>query len=130
MSRPIRSRWGLRPVQSSLEAAPGTRIRFLVEATNWGPGPGAVHLRASSEWPVTVQPESARLDAGHIHLAAVRVEVPAEAMLGERMAIHVVLHGAARPVECDLEVVVAGDRAVVVPTLARSLRGGASKGGR
>ncbi len=116
--RRIRSRWELRPVVATLEAAPGTRVRFLVEATNWGPAAGKVHLLARSEWSVQIQPAEPELAPGHIHLAAVRVEVPEDAGVGERMAIQVVLHGAARPVACDLEVVVAGDRASRVPVVA------------
>jgi hypothetical protein len=108
-----------------LEARPGTTVRFLVEATNWGlrawtPGERAdrAHLRASSEWPVQVQPADVELTPGHLHLAAVRVDVPVDALEGERVAVHVVLHGGARPAACDLEVVVGGDRKVTLPVSA------------
>ncbi len=126
--RPPRSRWSLRAVEGSLEARPGTRVRFLVEATNWGPAAGRVHLVARSEWATQVQPDQAALEPGHIHLAAVRVEVPADAGLGERMGIHVLVHGGARPVECDLEVVVAGEAERLLEPVAAVVRSSRSKG--
>ncbi len=107
--RQQRAAWSLAAVESSLEAPPGTKVRFLVEATNWGRDVARAHLVARSEWEAQVQPAIAVLEPGHIHLAAVRVTIPEDAGIGERVGVQVALHGGKRPVTCELEVVVGGE---------------------